>query len=226
MKEIIQEIQNKLRLAMDGANSAAMRKRGLSYKMNFGVPLVTLRQMAIPYKGNNALAELLWKEDTREFKILAGLIQTPENFENADIWIQDIDNMELAEQTSMHLFSKLPQADEYADKWIKSDNLYIKISAYLTYARLFQKEYKFEPKEELLFISTCFIDLQTANVQLTNAIINALKKYGRNTSLKGEEILSACLKSNLKEDLKKTIYADMLFEFNYYLSLTSLINQN
>lgn len=69
----LKEIRTQLRLAMNGVISTSMREKGIVYKLNFGVPLPEIKQIATTHKPNSELAVALWKEDIREFKILAFL---------------------------------------------------------------------------------------------------------------------------------------------------------
>ena len=92
---------------MNGAVSQSMREKGLVYKLNFGVELPRIKSIASAYGKDHALAQALWKEDIRECKILAGLLQPVDSFlpEIADIWVENIRNIEIAELTCMNLFS-------------------------------------------------------------------------------------------------------------------------
>ena len=45
-QERIQEIKHKLRLNMNGAASAGMREAGIEYKLNYGVGIPQLKQIA------------------------------------------------------------------------------------------------------------------------------------------------------------------------------------
>ena len=62
----LKEIKTQLRMAMNGTASASMREKGLAYKLNFGVELPRLKQIAAQYEKNHELAQALWKENIRE----------------------------------------------------------------------------------------------------------------------------------------------------------------
>ena len=112
IKEQLKDIKTQLRLSMNGAVSQSMREKGLVYKLNFGVELPRIKMIAESYEKNHDLAQALWKEDIRECKILAGMLQPIETFypEIADIWVENIRNIEIAELTCMNLFQHLPYA--------------------------------------------------------------------------------------------------------------------
>ena len=70
----IREIKRQFRMAMNGIVSTSMREKGMDYKINFGLTLPLIKRIAERYSPNAELAELLWKENIRESKILATLL--------------------------------------------------------------------------------------------------------------------------------------------------------
>ena len=56
VKEKVKEIKQSFRLVMNGPASQSMREKGLKYKLNWGVPVPTLKAMAKDYGKNYALA--------------------------------------------------------------------------------------------------------------------------------------------------------------------------
>ena len=51
---------------MNGVASAHMRKADIGYKLNFGVGIPALRQIASETEKDAGLAQALWKENIRE----------------------------------------------------------------------------------------------------------------------------------------------------------------
>lgn len=103
MREIVLDIKKRLRLSMNGVVSSNMRKRGMDYRVNFGVSIPTLRTIASNYTPSTELAMLLLGENSRECKLLAILLyptndctlETIERFiqesttnEMVDLWVQ------------------------------------------------------------------------------------------------------------------------------------------
>ena len=70
---------------------------------------------------------MMEKEEIRECKILAGMLQPIETFypEIADIWVENIRNIEIAELTCMNLFQHLP----YAHPVETVENLMVTVAA-------------------------------------------------------------------------------------------------
>ena len=138
VQDRILEIKQKLRLNMNGVASGSMREAGIGYKLNFGVGIPSLKEIASGIGKDAELAAALWKEDIRECRILAALIYPEEQFlpDMADLWIEQIEFPDLAEVCSMYLFSRMPGASEAAFRWIASDNAMARYCGFLTLAHM------------------------------------------------------------------------------------------
>jgi 3-methyladenine DNA glycosylase AlkD len=139
LHETLRQIKTELRLSMNGPASTAMRERGLVYKMNFGVEVPRLKAIASNLPHTHKLAQALWKEDIRECKILATMLQPTDDFDEdiADVWVEQVNNIELVEQLTMNLFSNLSYAPSIAFKWIADEREYVQSCGFLLTARLF-----------------------------------------------------------------------------------------
>ena len=142
IKEQLKDIKTQLRLSMNGAVSQSMREKGLLYKLNFGVELPRIKMIAEGYEKNHDLAQALWKENIRECKIMAAMLQPIDTFypEIADIWVEDIQNIEIAELTCMNLFQHLPYAPAKSLHWIADEQEYVQTCGFLTAARLLDRK--------------------------------------------------------------------------------------
>ena len=103
----LKQIKQSFRLMMNGEASRSMRQRGVDYKLNWGVPVPMLKDMAKEYGKDYALAIELWKEDIRECKILAILIMPADEMppEIVDIWMEQTKNQELAEIGALYFIA-------------------------------------------------------------------------------------------------------------------------
>ena len=59
LHRIIKEIKTQLRLSMNGIVSTHQRRQGLDYKINFGVEIPRLKEIAARYTKDETLAEHL-----------------------------------------------------------------------------------------------------------------------------------------------------------------------
>ena len=123
---------------MNGVASTGMREAGIGYKLNFGVGIPALKQIASETGKDADLAAALWKENVRECKILAALIYPEDEFmpDLADLWIEQIEFPDLAEVCSMYLFCRMPGAAQSAFCWIASDNAMARYCGFLTLAHM------------------------------------------------------------------------------------------
>jgi 3-methyladenine DNA glycosylase AlkD len=182
-EEQLKEIKTQLRLSMNGVVSASMREKGLNYKLNFGVELPRIKEIAAGFEKSHELGQALWKEDIRECKILAGLLQPTESFlpEIAEIWIESIPTMEIAELLCMNLLQHLPYAPAYAMKWIASDESNFQICGYLTIARLLLKKGDMTERAANEFLDQAISAATADNYHVRNSAMLAIRNYMRHS---------------------------------------------
>ena len=126
----VKEIKQSFRLMMDGVVASSMRQKGVDYKLNWGATLPRLREKAAEIGQNYDLAIALWKENVRECKILATMLMPANEIlpEVVDIWMEQTESQEVAEQAAFNLYQHLPFAADKAYTWIASDkDLYQRI---------------------------------------------------------------------------------------------------
>ncbi|MEG1543799.1 MAG: DNA alkylation repair protein, partial [Tannerellaceae bacterium] len=186
--EKIKEIRTQLRLAMNGVASTSMREKGIAYKMNFGVSLPKLKEIALTHQKEAVLAEALWKEDVRELKILATLLYPFDAFtaERAECWVRQVGQQEIAEQYCMNLLQHvaLPCSFEMAVGWIKErEEEFVQVVGFLWLSRLLAT------KGEGLSAACRDVLFRTARETMDNGIsriqraaVIALKQYGRQST--------------------------------------------
>lgn len=178
--EIIKDIKSKFRLYMNGPVSQSMREKGVDYKINFGIEYPRIKEIAAEYEKNHDVAQELWKDNIRECKILAGLLQPVDTFypEIAEIWIEGMHLPELAEYTVMNLFQYLPYASDVVFGWIADDREYFQVCGYLLMARLLMKGMKLNERVEAEFLDQAFTALENDGTNVRRAASVALRKFG------------------------------------------------
>lgn len=179
LSEQLREIKTQLRLSMNGAVSQSMREKGLVYKLNFGVELPRIKTIAAAYGKDHALAQALWKEDIRECKILAGMLQPVESFlpEIADIWVENIQNIEIAELTCMNLFQHLPYAPAKSFHWIATEDEYTQVCGFLTIARLLMKKGDMDERVGNEFLDQAVTAFLSDAYHVRNAAMTAIRRF-------------------------------------------------
>ena len=164
---------------MNGMVSQSMREKGMEYKLNFGIEYPRIKEIAAGYEPDHELAQALWKENIRECKILAGLLQPADTFyqEIADIWIEGMDYPELAEYTVMNLFQRLPYASEVVFRWMADEREMFQLCGFLLMARLLMKGEKLNESAEADFLDQACTAVEGDCGPVQKAASVALRKY-------------------------------------------------
>ncbi|MBD8387986.1 DNA alkylation repair protein [Dysgonomonas sp. BGC7] len=217
MQDIIKDIRTRCRLAMNGIASTSMRQRGLVYKVNFGLMIQQIKDMAANYEPSVELAELLWKEDTRELKILATLLYPLSDFSErvANRWLKEISNQEMREQICVNLYQNLPYAGRIALEWADNLDENVRTTGYWLLVRLFLT--KKADKVTSHSLDYVLGDVISNNTFLRNAALSVLKHIGRQSKDESDYIVDKL--SIYKEDpdpIKQEAYNSIAFEFEYY----------
>lgn len=175
----LMEIKRSFRLLMNGSVSQSMREKGMDYKLNWGVSLPHLQEVAREYGKDQDLAIALWKEDIRECKILATLIMPANEMsrELVDVWMEQLHGQEMAEMLSFHLLQHLDFAPALAYEWMASDKDLYQLTAYHLLSRLFLRGQ--EPNERGIneFLDQATVALQSDNMGLRHAAANCVTRF-------------------------------------------------
>ena len=177
----LRDIKKQLHAFMNGPVSNSLREKGLHYRVIYGVEWCRLQEMAGAIGKDARLAAALWKEDIRECRLLAGLVQPAEEFpeELAEIWIEDIHFAEEAQYTTLSLFQNLPYAKRAAFHWIARKEEMFQLCGFLLFSRLFMRENDniIDDRNAQEFLDQAASLLHCENIPLQKAVGNALSKY-------------------------------------------------
>ena len=146
--EKIKQIKQSFRFRMNGVASQSMREKGILYKLNWGIPVPELKEMAKEYGKDYALAIELWKEDIRECMILATLTMPYEKMDEelVEVWMERVKTQEMAEILAFNLLQHLNFASALAFRWIASGRQIYELCGYNLLSRLFKKKKKNKKK--------------------------------------------------------------------------------
>lgn len=114
-------ILTKIRLSKNGEVADQMKRHGMEYKMNWGVSVSRLREIATQFKPNHLLALKLWNKQWRETMILAAMLDVPESVteEQMDYWTKSLETTEIAETLNTFLWVKTKFAFVKALEWCR-----------------------------------------------------------------------------------------------------------
>lgn len=123
---------------MNGVSAEDMRRHGIVYKLSYGVSLPELRSIASEYEREHDLAQGLWRQECRECKMLAAMLQPYGSFTSslADFWLESIEYPDLAEVCCKYLFPYMPGASQTAFRWLAGSDDMAQYCGFLTIANL------------------------------------------------------------------------------------------
>ncbi len=196
LEEKVKEIKRSFRQMMDGATATSMREKGLQYKLNWGATLPRLREMADEIGNDRALAVELWKENVRECKILATMIMPPKEMlpELADLWMEQTETVEIAEQTAFNLYQYCDFAADKAFLWLSSEHELAQICGYHILSRLFMRHCEPSERDINEFIDQALVALQSSNLSLRKAAYQSVLHFA-DLGLVYERIARSALKT-------------------------------
>jgi hypothetical protein len=196
-EERLRELKQQFHSMMNGPVSQSLREKGLKYRVIYGVEWPRLIEMAREEGKDHDLAQALWKEDIRECRLLAGLVQPVETFysEIADIWVESMHYPEEAQYTVLSLFQHLPYASEKAFAWIADSRDMFQLCGWLLLARLFMRGECLNNRSENEFVDQAEAALHSPNASVSGAARNAVIKYaqiGDREALRVGKLLKQC----------------------------------
>jgi len=164
---------------MNGVVSQSMRDKGLSYKLNWGIELPALKDMAKDYGKDFHLAMELWKEDIRECRILATMIMPAEEMDACltDIWVSDVRNQEMAGIAALNLFQYVSGAKGFAFNWIASADGLRQLCGYSVLTRLFMRGEQLDIREIHEYFDQSQADLSSPSAAVQRAVISSLTHF-------------------------------------------------
>ena len=198
--EKLKKIKQSFRQMMDGSIAQSMRDKGVKYHLNWGATLPRLREMADEYGQDYNLALALWKENIRECKILATMMMPPHEIlpEIVDIWMEQTETQEIAEQAAMNLYRHLPYAPEKAYQWIASDRPLYQLCGFHVLSRLFMNGQ--EPNERGIneFVDQALAAINGSELMVRKAAYNSLQRFAELGLVYERLVQSALRQANLK----------------------------
>lgn len=175
----VKEIKQSFRQMMDGSVAKSMRDKGVDYKLNWGATLPRLQAKAAELGKNYDMAIALWKENVRECKILATMMMPADQVlpEVIDIWMEQTDTQEIAEQAAYNLYQYLPYAPEKAYSWMASEKELYQLCGFHVLSRLFMN--KQEPNERGIneFIDQALAALQGNSLPVKKAAMSCMQRF-------------------------------------------------
>lgn len=189
---IITAIKGDLRAAMNGIASRAIRESGMGYKLTYGVELPRLREIAACYTADRHLAQALWQENIREYKMLAIILYPHDEFNSdiATLWIEDLipEQAEIAQLMCLDLISTQPYSAEYAFRWMADECQMFQLCGFLVITRLLMHGAQLSPTSESEFIDQADAARFTTYLPLRKTVYNALSRYSETSETAAKRV--------------------------------------
>lgn len=133
-----QQIISLIKMRKSGEVSDMMKQKGINYKLNWGVSIIDLRDIAKQFEPEHLLALKLWNKEWRETMILATLLDEPKlvTEEQMDFRTKSFENTEIAEQASTNLYVKTKFAFIKALEWCRGKKHIIRFTGIHLMGRL------------------------------------------------------------------------------------------
>lgn len=143
------EIIKKLKSLSNPKNVEGMARFGINTENTLGISIYTLRPMAKELGKDHELAQQLWKSGIHEARLLAGMIDEPEEVteQQMETWVRDFDSWDIVDQTCSNLFDKTEYAWQKAVEWTTRKEEYVKRSGFALMACLSVHDKKTGDKE-------------------------------------------------------------------------------
>ena len=195
----VKKIKRSFRLFMNGVASSSMRDKGLEYKINWGIPVTRLRDMAAQYAPSVALAERLWESDVRECKILATMLMPAERFSEPMVlsWLSACNNQEMVEMLVFNLVQNMPCVETFVVSLLCSDEHNASLAALHLVSRLVARQNVAFMTDEVvsLFAQLVIKALNGKDAVLKHAALNSVTRYV-DRELKGADKVVELLKKH------------------------------
>lgn len=149
--------------------------------LTYGCNDLVIKNIANNFERNHQLAQMLWKENIREAKLIAILLEETDKLteKQADELIHQTTDIHIINWLCLHLFSKLPFALEKCKEWKNNSSEFVKSAAYILLSRLAMKDNKISDNEFINFLPYLKNDLFSENKNISNAVSQALRRMVR-----------------------------------------------
>src|SRR6478735_2494769 len=105
---------------------------GIHAERSLGVPMAAMKRIARDLGRDHALAAELWATAIYEARIVAALVEEPDQvtLEQMDRWCADFDNWALCDTVCFSLFDRAPQAWSRLEPWARDDREFVRRASF------------------------------------------------------------------------------------------------
>lgn len=188
------QVINRLKSLSDPEAVKGMARFGINPKNTYGVSIPNLRKLAKEIGRNHELAQQLWESGIHEARILASMIDNPEEVTNEQMesWVKDFDSWDVCDQCCSNLFEKTRFAYQKAIEWSSRKEEFVKRAGFVLMARLAVSDKKVADNPFVTFLSVIQREAGDNRNFVKKAVNWALRQIGkRNPALNKKAIEAA-----------------------------------
>jgi 3-methyladenine DNA glycosylase AlkD len=211
----VDQILNELKGEYKADNLAGMARYGIKVDKTFGATVPTLRAIAKRTGKDHALALELWETGYREGRILAALIDDPQqvSLRQMENWVKEFDSWDVCDGVCCNLFDKTTLAYDKAKQWCRREEEFVRRAGFAIIAALAVHDKKASNDELLQFLPLITKYSVDERNFVKKAVNWALRQIGKRNTLLNKRAIAAA-KNIQKVDSRSArwIAADALRE--------------
>ena len=215
---MLEKYLKQLKSLADPEAAAGMARFGINPDNTLGVSIPTLRKMAKEIGKNHALAQQLWSSGIHEARLLAGMVDDPQEVtgEQMEGWVADIDSWDVCDQVCSNLFDKTRFAYQKAHEWSGREEEFVRRAGFVLMAALSVHDKKAGDEKFLEFLPLIKRGALDDRNFVKKAVNWALRQIGkRNMDLNKAAIETAKDIQKIDSKSAKWISSDALRELTY-----------
>jgi len=210
-----ENILKRLKALSNSKTVEGMARFGINPENTYGVSIPNLRRIAKEVGKDRSLAQQLWNSGIHEARILASMIDDPNQVtrKQMDVWIKDFNSWDVCDQCCMNLFSKTSMAWEKAIGWTKREKEFEKRAGFVLMACLAWYDKESSDKKFLVFLPAIKREANDNRNYVKKAVNWALRNIGkRNLNLNKKAIETAKEVQKMDSRSAKWIASDAIRE--------------
>lgn len=181
-----EEAIEKIKSMYNPVNVSGMARYGINSRNTYGVSIPILRKMAEEIGKDHDAALKLWKSGIHEARLLAGLVDNPQQVteDQMEGWVKDFNSWDICDQICSNLFDRTSFAYGKVLEWTSRDEEYVKRAGYALMAVLAVHDKKVNDEVFLVFLPIIKAGATDERNFVKKAVNWALRQIGkRNANL-------------------------------------------
>jgi 3-methyladenine DNA glycosylase AlkD len=195
MSDKSQYILEQLKSLADPQAVSGMQRYGINPANTYGIRIPVLREIARASGKDHQLAQDLWSSGIHEARILASMIDRPQDVteEQMESWVKDFDSWDVCDQVCGNLFDRTPIAYQKAVEWSERQTEFVKRAAFSLIAYLAVHD-KHAPDERFLpFFPLIQRAADDERNYVQKAVNWALRQIGKRSRFLNQEAVRCAL---------------------------------